>query len=91
MRALSIRLLPTLLLIAFFGGCAVYKTIVVKPGDPMQLLEDVPNVKVGVNDDLGVRREARATLPAGAWVITDDGRELPPLESGTNTKKEGEK
>ena len=56
----------------------------------MQLLEEIPNAKVGVDDDLGIRRETTATLPAGAWVITDDGRELPPLESGTNPKKEGD-
>ena len=92
MRQLKILSLAlTSVAIACFAGCEMYKTVYVPLNAPVQLRETILDVKVWVFDEDGVRRPGSLPLPEGAWVITDDGRELPPLESGTNTKKEGEK
>ena len=65
-------------------GCPSH-TIIVPPGDPMRLRENVPQVKVWVFDAEGKETPSVADIPAGWFVLPDD------FDIGATKPKEKEK
>ncbi len=60
---------------AWCGGCGSTRTVLVPPGEPVQLAEPV---RAYIYVDVGGRRErsaARVTLPAGWWCLADPGQQ----------------
>jgi len=68
------RLLAAMLLAAsaWPGGCVRTRTVLVPPGEPVQLAEPVrAHVYTEVNGKR-IRSENRVTLPEGWWCLPDD-------------------
>jgi DNA mismatch repair protein MutH len=63
-------LLLLIFVIAFAPGCV--KSIIVQPGEPVQLRETVRAAKVWVFDSKGNRVEAVVDLPAGFYCLSDE-------------------
>jgi len=67
-----IRLLLLTLLLVFAVGCGS-RIILVKPGTPVQLREEVKSVKVWAFDKDGLKVEGVVNLPAGWYCLGDPG------------------
>ena len=72
-RLKILKLLLTFLLV-LGAGCG-RQVILVKPGTPIQLREEVRAVKVWVFDKDGVKVEGRVDLPVGWWCLADTGED----------------
>ncbi len=70
-KLIAIALVATVSL----GGCVSTKTILIPPGEPVQLAEPI-DVYVFVDiDGRRIRSENRVILPAGWWCLPDAGPE----------------
>ena len=54
------------------SGCGT-RTILIKPGDPVQLRQEVKGVDVWVFDAQGQRIEGKVDLPVGWYALPDMG------------------
>lgn len=70
-RDLKKRLLP-LLLLFFLCGCSGGQVVLIPPGEPVQLAEDVEAyIYYEVEGELQ-KSETRVILPAGWWCLPDE-------------------
>ena len=75
------RILPSKLIVialvatVSLGGCVSTKTILIPPGEPVQLVEPVEAYVFVDIDGQRVRSDNRVTLPAGWWCLPDPGLE----------------
>jgi len=60
---------------ALLSGCVSTKTILIPPGEPVQLAEPVEAYVFVDVDGQRVRSDNRVTLPAGWWCLPDPGPE----------------
>ena len=68
-----------LAVIALASGCVSTKTILIPPGEPVQLAEDVDaRVYVELPDGTRVKSDNRVTLHEGQWVVSDVEDQEPP-------------
>ncbi len=59
--------------LAFSSGCVRQRTVLVPPGEPVQLAEPVEAYIYVTVDEVRVRSPTRVTLPEGWWVLPDPG------------------
>ena len=70
-KLIAIALVATVSL----GGCVSTKTILIPPGEPVQLAEPVDAYVFVDIDGERMRSDNRVTLPAGWWCLPDPGLE----------------
>ena len=69
---LKTALVALLFVSVFLSGCAT-RTILIPPGEPVRLRENLRGVKVWVADKDGKEIEAVVDLPIGWYVLPDPG------------------
>lgn len=65
--------LGTLCASVFCGGCAT-RTILIPPGEPVRIRQELKAVKVWVADKDGKEVEGVVDLPIGWYVLPDPGK-----------------
>jgi hypothetical protein len=79
--------LITVYIVINLAGCTSYNTTIVRPGEPFQVAQDVPNVLLITFDAKGNKVVTKGTIPAGTDCVVLTASDLQRARASTQPSK----